>query len=234
MRIGFIIADKDELDSINFAALGIEPVYCEYHGMPMYKFKINDKNIEILIVLCGIGLSCAASAAAYLCADKVDAVINAGLSGSISGLLKDEIFICEQAAEHDIDLTPIGYEPGKRPDIPVFFESDKLLVDKFKEFIPFAKSGISASGNGFISSKSEKFRIKEQFDAKCCDMEYSAIALVCNREKIPCISVRKISDSADDMANIDYSSYEKEQTSSLFDLILRAILNFEKSWFIKE
>lgn len=222
MKIGFIIADKDELNSIDFSSLSIDPKKDIYHGMPCVAFTKNGN--DYLIVLCGIGLSCAASAAAYLCADRVDVVINAGLSGSISGLMINDIFISEKAAEHDADLTPIGFEPGKRPDIPVYLESSSLLVEFFKKNISYAKSGISASGNGFIASSSEKQRIKEQFNAMCCDMEYSAIALVCNREKIPCISIRKISDSADDVANVDYKSYDDLETRGLFDIVLGVLL----------
>ena len=222
MKIGFIIADKDELSSIDFDSLNIKPLNSHYHGMPCVTFNKNEN--DFIIVLCGIGLSCAASAASYLCADKVDVVINAGLSGSISGLLVNDIFISEMTAEHDADLTPIGFEPGKRPDIPVFLKSSKALVEFFKKNIPNSKSGISASGNGFIASSSEKHRIKEQFNAKCCDMEYSAIALVCNREEMPCVSIRKISDSADDVANVDYKSYDDLETRGLFDIVLSALI----------
>lgn len=227
MKIGFIIADKDELKSIDFESLNVTLNSFDYHGMSAVSFDLNGNNI--VIVLCGIGLTCAASACAYLCADNVDIIVNAGLSGSISALKVNDLFICESVAEHDSDLTPIGFEPGKRPDLPVYFNSSEKLVDFFKKNIPFAKSGVSASGNGFIASSEQKKRIFEQFSAKCCDMEYSAIALVCNREHIPCVSIRKISDSADDVANIDYGSYDIVQTRGLFDIVLDALSKIDSS-----
>ena len=232
-RIGFIIADKDELKSIDFTGLGIFPKTMEYHGMEKVEFFLPTQNSQICvdIVLCGIGLACAASAASYLAADNYNIIINAGLSGSISKLCKDDIFICEKIAEHDADLTSIGFKPGERPGLPVFFNCDKRLVEFFKNAIKNSKCGISASGNEFIASYEKKEYIKNNFGALCCDMEASAIALVCSRENIPFVSVRKISDSADDAASDDYKNYDINNTSSLFDIVINALRVFPVSEF---
>ena len=52
-----------------------------------------------------------------------------------------------------------------------------------------------------------KEKIKEKFNADCCEMEGAAIAQVCYLNKIPCLVIRAISDVPNGKNNIDCDNF---------------------------
>ena len=69
----------------------------------------NGRVLNIIGVRCGIGKVNAASATAFLIADdKVDLILNAGLSGAIQKLRREDMIAVETYVECDYDLTAIG------------------------------------------------------------------------------------------------------------------------------
>lgn len=227
-KVGFLIADSNEYES---AVLDQRRHFTLLDGTmagnSILRTTISRGNniADIDFIYSGIGLSRAAGTAGAMTAHQYSFIVNAGLSGAISGLQRDDIVICDRFIEHDFDLTPLGYQPGQKdPMEPLYSPVHPLLHKVFSEMILGSKSGTAASGNGFIADREKKQWIKEQFGASCCDMESAAVADVCRRSRIPFISVRKISDTADDFATSDYSSYSTHETASLFDCVCTSIL----------
>ena len=61
------------------------------------------------------------------------------------------------------------------------------------------------SGSVFISSKEKHDFLKENFNPIACDMESAAVGYVANRFDIPFVSIRMVSDGADDDSAATYT-----------------------------
>lgn len=83
------------------------------------------------------------------------------------------------------------------------------LFSQYQLLAKFKAIGCIVSGESFIADDNEKARIVETFDAVAVDMETSAIAHVCFINEIPFLSIRGISDLANDKATESYDNYEK-------------------------
>ena len=70
--------------------------------------------------------------------------------------------------------------------------------------------GRVVSGDQFISSKEVKDALISNFQGDCAEMEGASIAHTCYLNKIPFVIIRAISDKADDSAEMDYPTFERE------------------------
>ena len=61
-----------------------------------------------------------------------------------------------------------------------------------------------------MASSEIKDRIKENFDGLCTEMEGAAIAQAAWLNKVPFVIIRAISDKADNSAEVDYPTFEKQ------------------------
>lgn len=178
------------------------------------------RELQIIAVKCGIGKVNAASATAFLISDdKADYILNAGLSGAVEGLRREDMVACESYVECDFDLTAIGYGPGVKPDGQeyIYKSDDKLLsYALMSEGIIKAKAG---TGDIFLTDKQKKQYYKEHFSIAAFDMETAAIAGVCHKCGVPMLSLRKISDDADDNALEAYREMNNRQEACLTELL---------------
>ena len=53
---------------------------------------------------------------------------------------------------------------------------------------------VCASGDKFIAEPEQKIRVHEMFGADICEMEAAGIVLTCNRNQVPCMLVKCVSD----------------------------------------
>ena len=79
-----------------------------------------------------------------------------------------------------------------------------------------AKSG---TGDIFLTDKVKKDFYRNTFSIECFDMETAAIAAVCYKSDVPMLSVRKISDDADDSSVEEYREMNLRQESCLTELL---------------
>ncbi len=175
-----------------------------------------NRTIEIHAVQSGIGKAKAAAAAAFLIADdKVDWVMNLGFSGAVSGLRRGMIACGVSYCEVDFDLSPLGYPLGQKSrEIPAIITADEKLVDLVcqLDYIVRAKMG---TGDFFLDNPRRKKEILDTFGINSFDMESGAIADVCKNQGIPFVSIRKISDDADDSATSAYCDMAYSDDASL-------------------
>lgn len=229
IKVGVIVADGNEFYSIRkVREFGVSLLYKKYHEYDCmwFEYAIGERYIRVDFILSGIGLTNAAGLAGMMIADKYDYILNAGLSGAISSVRRDDTVICDKYYEHDFDITRLGFKPGvKGSESSSEFFSDPVLLDHFKKYIPTATTGTAVSGNIFVANSKKKEWIKSTFSALCCDMESAGIAAVCNKNKIPFLSVRRISDTADDVAKDSYKSYSVGMTAPLFSCMVIAIVS---------
>ena len=95
---------------------------------------------DVVVVKSGIGKVNAAICTQILVDDfQVDGVINTGVAGSLNNDINIcDIVISTEALEHDMDVTPLGYEKSVIPDMETsVFKADKrLMLRRKKAFSP--------------------------------------------------------------------------------------------------
>ena len=161
-------------------------------------------NTDIVTLYSGVGKVNAAIAAQIL-ADtfKCGAIINSGTAGSMS--VEAKIFdtvVSTEVVYHDMDediLTEF------HPYIPsCSFKADSRLTDAARSVYRETQGshnvlfGRMATGDRFIKDEITKAQIKALYAPLSIDMETASIAHVCYVNNIPFISVRTITDNAND------------------------------------
>lgn len=180
----------------------------------------SDSTIDIIAVRCGIGKVNAAAATAFLISDdKADIILNAGLSGAVQKLKREDMIAVDTFIECDFDLTAIGYAPGVKADGQEYiYHSDEKLMSYALMSKGIIKSN-AGTGDIFLTDKEKKEYYKKCFNIESFDMETAAIAGVCHRCEVPMLSVRKISDDADDCSVNDYREMNDKQETCLTELL---------------
>ena len=230
-RIGIIGAMEIEVAQLKTMMENI--VITTKAGMDFYAGTINGK--EVVVVQSGIG-KVNAGMCTQILADlyQVDAVINTGVAGSLRNEINiGDIVISTTAVQHDMDVTPLGYQKGFIPGMKeLAFAADQelsqLAVATCQEVNPDIQvyTGIVATGDQFIASREVKDSIISCFEASCTEMEGGAIAQAAFLNQIPFVIIRAISDKADNSAQMDYPEFERqavEHTVRLLDGMLKKL-----------
>lgn len=86
---------------------------------------------EVSLFISGIGKTNAASALTFAIMKHPhpQAIINIGIAGGFK-VNKHQIYIVDQAAYHDVDVTVFNYEKGQIPNFPTWYQSDVKLLNK--------------------------------------------------------------------------------------------------------
>lgn len=190
---------------------------------------------EVVIVKCGIGKVNAALCVQIL-ADvfEVTHIINTGVAGSLNAALDiGDILVSKDAIHHDMDVTIFGYQPGEVPQMGFReFKADQAMIDaavtSCREVNPELqiRAGRVVSGDQFISSKEVKQRLIADFQGDCAEMEGASIAHAAYLNNIPFVIIRAISDKADDSAEMDYPTFEKEAAKHSAALVAHMLTLF--------
>lgn len=224
--IGLVFADGMEYSPFEKFAVGKGGVKSIRFGNESVEFKLekNDREIRVIGVKCGIGkVNAAAATALLICDDKADYIMNAGLSGAVSGCKREDMVLGTSYVECDYDLTAIGYGLGEKPDGQRYIYSADETLLKLGEMSKGLKKGKLGTGDIFLTDSVKKNLYKETFGINAFDMETAAIASVCDKCGVPFMSVRKISDDADDGAGESYREMNERQEACLTEVISNII-----------
>ncbi|MCI8568911.1 MAG: 5'-methylthioadenosine/adenosylhomocysteine nucleosidase [Bacilli bacterium] len=209
MKIGIIFAMKEELDELK-KLINIEKIEKIYELTFFYGI-IDNKTC--IFVESGIGKVNAARTTQILI-DKigVDYIFNIGVAGGISNDLQvGDIVIGEKIVQHDFDITAFNHKKGYIPNVGVYIESDKMLINIASNVITEGVKGVIATGDIFCSENNMAKKINDKFGALCVEMEGASIAQVCYLCNIPFIIIRSISDVPN---NNNVVTYEEFLTTS--------------------
>ncbi len=193
-KIGMIVAVEIQsvLDKYG-SQLRVE----EKAGYKVMEYQTN--NYHLVILNCGAGEIAAASGTQFLISEYgVDLVVNFGVVGGLTEAMSTtKVCIVDKVVHYDFDTSAVdNIEVGRYlqyPDIyiPVSAELKEIALKVHPELVPV----ICASGDKFVSDEQAKRNLHEQFGADICEMEAAGIALTCNRNKVPCIMIKIVSDS---------------------------------------
>jgi len=226
MRIGLMIAISRELES--FLKHGENMTEETVAGRTVYKTRMEGH--EIYAVQSGYGEIDAAAATALLIVKyDCEMIMNFGVTGALeAGLKVDDLFIVEKACHYDFDITPI--DPVKKCQYleyaDEFIPLDAEMVRRVTEKIPALRKVAAASGDKFVEDREEKIRLRNM-GCGIVDMEVAAIARVCERSGVPCMSIKCISDTFEGDGG-DFNTNVRKSAEKAFDAIrkvLRQVLN---------
>ncbi|MBR3817025.1 MAG: 5'-methylthioadenosine/S-adenosylhomocysteine nucleosidase [Clostridia bacterium] len=186
-----------------------------------------DNALRVIAVKCGIGKVNAASATAFLIADdKADFILNAGLSGAIQGLRREDMVAGTTYIECDFDLTAVGNPLGVKADGQRYlYEADGRLLSYALESAGIKKAKCG-TGDIFLADPVKKEFYKNTFSIESFDMETGAVAAVCDKSGVPMLSVRKISDDAGDTACDAYREMNERQEACLTELVENILMRY--------
>lgn len=183
------------------------------------------ENQSVVLLRSGVGKVQAAMATTLLHEHfKPTTVINIGSAGGlISGMEIGDIIISDEAAHHDVDLTPIGLAPATLPGLPQTFPSDPALIALVKDVLTALKInsqiGLIATGDAFIADQVRVETIKNTFpNVKAVEMEAAAIAQVCYLYQTPFIVIRALSDLPDKempMSFVEYLDFAAKNSANI-------------------
>ena len=194
-KIGMIVAvemqavlDKYELRLI---------VEKEIAGYKVVEYQT--KQYQLIIINCGAGEIAAASGTQFLISEyHVDLVVNFGVVGGLTEAMSTtKVCIIEKVVHYDFDTSSVdNVEVGRYLQYPdIYIPTTSELVEKAINLYPQLVPVVCASGDKFIADEDMKRQINKQFDADICEMEAAGIVLTCNRNNIPCILIKIVSDS---------------------------------------
>lgn len=155
---------------------------------------------------------------------KPDAVINAGIAGGMDSSVKVcDMVVSNEVLPHDLDLHFLK----DYPPYCAVFKADKYLIDNAVKICE--KQGVKSfvgrivSGEAFISDNAVKNEIKERLNPYAVDMESAAVGHCAFLNEVPYVSVRCISDNADDEGAMSFDEFEKIAARKVADVVLEMI-----------
>lgn len=222
MKYLILIADIDEFNPCK-SSLG-DLVKKEYKIKHMPAFDFSHNGHDCTAVCFGIGkVNAAMGAALALNESNFDGVINTGWSGAVSGVYKGDIIVSDSCVECDFDLTPIGRLPGQKPGQEEYVYKCNNALYSAATSVEGFKHGNLGTGDFFLTDKERRDRYKELFSISAFDMESGALGAVCYLLDVPFVSIRKISDSADDVGVEDYTNSVSTDVTAFSDIVLKVL-----------
>lgn len=219
--IGIIGAMPSELADIRNVLS--DAVVKTYAGYDFYICTYGGK--LVVSACCGI-----AKVNAALCTqvmiDKfdVDAIINTGVAGGMNKNVKVcDIVVSDAVCPHDLELRFLENYPPYHS----MYEADEKLVNAVcqvcaeKNIVNHV--GRIVSGEAFISDTAIKQEICDRLSPLAVDMETAAVGQCAYRNNTPFVSVRCISDNADDEGEMSFDEFEKIAAKKVAEIVLETI-----------
>lgn len=213
---------KEKLsDSVSEIISGIEFVCGKFHGK------------DVVVAVSGVGkVNAAAATEAMILKYSPDFIINTGVAGTLTDKLSiGDIALSCDVAEHDMDTSPLGEPKGYISGLNVVkMKADDYILNKLEVVLKELKlpylTGTIASGDQFINSDETRDKIRQEFDAICCEMEGASIGHVCMLNNTPFCVLRAISDGADNSSHMSYEQFTEfaaNNTVKVLDLFFKSL-----------
>lgn len=203
-KIGIIVAMDKELEPILEFCFDTKTVL-EFAGYTFLEATISGK--RVVLVYCGVGKT-NATMAAQIMIDKlgVNALISTGVAGGLSDELKSfDVVIANKTCFHDV---PPYFLENYQPFCTEYV-ADKEYLKIAKEVCPNAFCGLIVSGDAYINNVEQRNKIISEYSPLAVDMESASIGLCAYRNNASFLSVRSISDNADEQTTADPDEFER-------------------------
>lgn len=165
---------------------------------------------------------------------QVKKIIFTGVAGALHPDLDiGDIVVSKDLMQHDMDVTPLGYQRGVIPDFPVsVFEADETLITLAKRASEKVVDrnvmiGRILSGDAFVASRELVQNLRAELEGDCTEMEGAAVAQVAYMNQIPFVIIRSMSDKADGSAHVNYREFVQVAAKNSFEIVEQMILHME-------
>lgn len=164
---------------------------------PLLVFAMKEESQDVFdgydLLHCGIGkVNASYGLTRRLRESRPGIVLNMGTAGSRRHK-GGAIVNCVSFIQRDMDVTALGFSKWQTP-----FSADPVRIDYGRAVNGFIQ-GVCGTGDNFDASDAAA-----EFDA--VDMEAFALALICQRENVPFLCLKYISDGADGEAHKDWNA----------------------------
>lgn len=194
MRIGMLVAV--EMDAV-FKKYGDCLTRLERPGYEVYQYRLG--GAEIYALSSGAGEIAAAAGTQFLISEfHVDLIVNFGVVGGLTSEMGvTRACVVDKVVHYDFDTSPVDHcEVGRYLDYPDrLIPATERLVELAVTIEPSLVKAVCASGDKFIADPEKKRALHEEFGADICEMEAAAIIITCNRNQVPCLLLKTVSDS---------------------------------------
>ena len=192
-NIGMIVAI--EIDAV-LNKYG-KPTIVKYIGFEVYQYRVEDKNL--FVIHSGAGEIEATMATQFLISQlQAELIVNFGVVGGLTEEMKlARTCIAKSVVHYDFDTSEAdNSEVGRYLKYQsIYIPTTKEVLNKALEIYPDLKVVVCASGDKFMGSEEKKRELHNKFNADICEMEAAGIVLTCNRNKVPCLLIKTVSDS---------------------------------------
>ncbi len=186
---------------------------------------------EVAVCRSGIGKVHAASAAVFMLErfPAIELMINLGVAGGVKpGIRQGDIVVASAAVQHDYDQTPDGLVKGQicgyeDPLLPCDKAAAERMCGVLSTLGYRFDTGVIASGDQFISSKTKAAALYTEFNAYACDMETASVAHVCDIFSKCFLGIRSISDNADGGAVEDFYSFVQKAAARSINAVVEFV-----------
>lgn len=189
-------------------------------------FEYSTKQYQLIVVNCGAGEIAAASGTQFLISEyHVDLVINFGVVGGLTEeMSKMKVCIVEKVVHYDFDTSKVDHvEVGRYLNYPdIYIPTSQRLLKKATELYPKLFPVICASGDKFIADPEKKAELHKKFGAYICEMEAAGIVLTCNRNEVPCLSIKIVSDGITGGAD-EFLETKDEAAALCLDIVTKIV-----------
>lgn len=225
MKFGIVCAGDEELAP--FLSMMDHCKVIEKARLKFYEGQID--GTEVVALFSGVCKVNAAIASQILIdIFDVNAIINSGTAGGMDPRLKIfDTVISTEVCYHDVAQDILTeFHPWMKS---VFFEADQKLIELSKATVEKTKLpgkvfwGRMVTGESFITEEGRQ-KINDEFAPLTVDMETASIAHVCYVNHIPFISVRCVTDTAEESGVSNFEENCAKASAIAKDTVV-AILN---------
>ena len=193
------------------------------------------KGADIALAQCGIG-KVNATICTQMLIDlyKPESMLFSGVAGGLMPNMQvGDIIIASHLIQYDMDLTAFGRRHGELPGRDRMIECDPDMVQESAAAYdamfpdpgvgPNLMLGTIASGDRFIQDPETLRWLQREFSALATEMEGAAFGYTCHLNEVPCVVVRRLSDTADHNASDDFSANLQIVSRTMYPFLERLI-----------
>ncbi len=195
------------------------------YGEPKAAYKHGDMNVtvydvpgaELTVCHTGFGeIAAAAGTQLLISLYGAEMILNYGVVGGLTEeMALAKSCAVEKAVHYDLDVSAIDpVLPAQYPGhSDIYLRTDESLLAAALLTEPDLRKVTCASADRFVDGAEEKKALHEKYGADICDMESAAVILTAERNRVPCLLLKTVSDACTGGAE-DYRR-EVERTSDL-------------------
>lgn len=224
-RIGLVVAC--EMSALH-RRYGAPEQVLPFAAYNILKYTVSSN--ELFVVESGVGeIAAAAATQMLICCCSVDLLMNFGVVGGLTDeISRHRTCVVKSVVHYPMDCSQAesSMTPGRYLEYPsIYIPADEALLRFALTHRPELYEVVCASGDKFIGDAAEKAALHRDFGADICEMEAAGILLTCNRNRVPCLLLKMVSDGLTGGAQEFFDTFESASDAcvSLLDELLHTI-----------